>query len=62
MNITVIKVGYNITQIFIGKPTEQIKKWVKDLNDNPLQRDEVTCEEQYADVSLYQLIEFLKLK
>ena len=61
MDVTVIKVGYSIRQIIFGKPTEQIEKWVKELNDNPLLGDEATIEEKYTDKSIYNVAEFLGL-
>jgi hypothetical protein len=58
MTITVIKSGYSIKQILIGKSTPQIEMWVKQLNDNPLYEEEVTIEEKYTDKNIYDLQQF----
>jgi hypothetical protein len=61
MTITVIKSGYSIKQILIGKSTPQIEMWVKQLNDNPLYEEEVTIEEKYTDKNIYDLQQFFNL-
>lgn len=59
MDVTVVKSGYSIKQIFIGKPTEVLKESVKQLNDNPLVEEEYTIEQCYSNKSIYELADFL---
>lgn len=62
MEITVIKVGYSVRQILFGSPNEQTKKWVSDLNANPLMSEEATIEQCHTDKSIYDVAEFLGIQ
>jgi len=62
MYLTIIKFGGTIEQILIGKPTEQINKWAEELNNNPLQSQEVTVDQEYTDKSVYDLQQFFGIK
>lgn len=59
MEITIIKTNGSFEQMFIGGCTQQVKDWIKQLNDNPLNSKEWTYEVIYVDKSQYQLAEFL---
>lgn len=59
MTITVIKNGYTIEQVLFGSVTEQTKRDVEALNNNPLMSTEWTYEEVYCNKSVYELCEFL---
>jgi nitrogen regulatory protein PII-like uncharacterized protein len=59
MTVTVIKQGYSIKQILIGSVTDQIIKWIDELNNNPLMDEKWTYKETYVDKTHYQLAEFL---
>jgi thymidylate synthase len=57
---TVIKRDREVVQIMAGKPSDQIKKWVEELNENPLSRDtEWSWEEQYSNKPVWELNKFL---
>jgi hypothetical protein len=59
MIVTIVKQGYEVKQILFGSVTQQIKDWVKQLNDNPLIESEWTYDEQHVDKSIWELKEFL---
>ena len=62
MVVTVIKSSYSIKQILIGKETEQLRKWVNEINSNPLIEEEYTIEEKHSDKSVYDLAKFLGIE
>lgn len=59
MEITLIKKDNCIIKVIIGKATDEIKKNVKELNDNPLLDGEYEYEETYSKKTLYDLQNFL---
>lgn len=61
MEITVIRKDGYPEKIFTGKPTEEMKKLTEDLNNNSLVDGTWTCEEEYTQKSMYDLIEFLEI-
>jgi hypothetical protein len=63
MNVTTVRADGELQQIFFGKPTQELKNWVEQMNENPLNnKGDWTVDEEYTEVSLYQLAEFLKIK
>ena len=59
MEITLIKKGYYTSKIIIGKPTENLKSLVTELNNNPLNDEEYSIEEKYSPKTVSQLESFL---
>jgi len=62
MEITVIKRGYNIEQVFFGKPSNQMEEWVEQLNNNPLNSERYSIEEKYTQKSIYEIVNFLEIE
>ena len=59
MTVTVIKQGFTIKQILIGSATDQLIKWINELNNNPLMDEKWTYKEDYVNKSVYDLANFL---
>lgn len=63
MTVTVIAQKQETKQIFIGKLTPQIDKWVEDINSSPLLSDDEKYEAKEVETqkSLYDLEKYLEL-